>query len=44
MVSVRRSTMDLLSMFKEQEDLEREKIFSITRAGSNYNGGALSAL
>lgn len=44
LVSVRRSTMDLLSMFKEQEDLEREKIFSITRAGSNYNGGVLSAL
>ncbi|KAG9200141.1 hypothetical protein G6514_007619 [Epicoccum nigrum] len=44
MVSVRRSTMDLLSMFKEQEDVEREKILSITRAGSNYNGGVLTAL
>ena len=44
MVSVRRSTMDLLSMFKEQEDLEREKIFSMTRSGSSYSGGVLSAL
>lgn len=44
MVSVRRSTMDLLSKFKEQESVEREKILSITRAGSNYESLVLTAL
>ncbi|KAF3007894.1 hypothetical protein E8E13_011010 [Curvularia kusanoi] len=44
MISVRRSTMDLLSMFKEQEDVEHEKIFSITGAGRNKGNGSLSAL
>ncbi|KZM20061.1 Nicotinamide-nucleotide adenylyltransferase [Ascochyta rabiei] len=36
MASVRRSTMDLISKFKEQEVTERERVLSITRAGSCY--------
>jgi hypothetical protein len=44
MVSVRRSTMDLLSKFKEQETIERERVLSITRAGSWYESEILAAL
>ncbi|KAL5113220.1 hypothetical protein ACEQ8H_008915 [Pleosporales sp. CAS-2024a] len=34
LVSVRRSTIDLISMFKEQESMEHEHILSLTRAES----------
>jgi hypothetical protein len=34
LVSVRRSTMDLLSKFKEQEHTEHERVLSLTRAES----------
>ena len=44
MVSVRRSTMDLISEFKEQGVIERERVLSITRAGSRYDSEALAAL
>jgi hypothetical protein len=44
MVSVRRSTMDLISKFKEQEIVERERVLSITRGGSRYDSEALAAL
>ncbi|KAF2625340.1 hypothetical protein BU25DRAFT_397324 [Macroventuria anomochaeta] len=44
MVSVRRSTIDLISKFKEQEIIERERVLSITRAGSRYESEALAAL
>jgi hypothetical protein len=44
MVSVRRSTMDLISKFKEQEIIEREKVLSITRTASCQNNGILAAL
>ena len=44
MVSVRRSTMDLLSKFKEQETIERERVLSIARAGSRYGTEVLAAL
>lgn len=44
MVGVRRSTMDLISKFKEQEIIERERVLSMTRAGSRYDSEALAAL
>ena len=44
LVSVRRSTLDLISKFKEQEIIEREKVLSITKAGSRYESEALAAL
>lgn len=44
MVSVRRSTMDLISKFKEQEVIEHERVLSITRVGSCYGSEALAAL
>jgi hypothetical protein len=34
LVSVRRSTMDLISKFKEQEHTEHERVLSLTRAES----------
>lgn len=43
-VSVRRSTMDLISKFKEQEIIERERVLSITRAGSRHEREVLAAL
>jgi hypothetical protein len=33
-VSVRRSTMDLVSLYKKQEDMERERMLSLMRMGS----------
>ncbi|KAJ8109269.1 hypothetical protein OPT61_g7586 [Boeremia exigua] len=44
MVSVRRSTMDLISKFKEQELVEHERVLSMTRAGSHYGNETLAAL
>lgn len=44
MVSVRRSTMDLISKFQEQEIIERERVLSITRVGSRYDSETLAAL
>jgi hypothetical protein len=44
MVSVRRSTMDLISKFREQEATERERVLSITRSGSRYDNATLAAL
>ncbi|KAF1926088.1 uncharacterized protein M421DRAFT_102707 [Didymella exigua CBS 183.55] len=44
MVSVRRSTMDLISKFKEQEVIERDRVLSITRVGSRYDSEILAAL
>jgi hypothetical protein len=35
LVSVRRSTMDLISKFKEQEATEHERVLSLTRAESS---------
>ncbi|KAH7084629.1 hypothetical protein BKA63DRAFT_402272 [Paraphoma chrysanthemicola] len=35
-VSVRRSTMDLISRFKEQEATEHERVMSLTRAESSH--------
>ncbi|KAF2026280.1 hypothetical protein EK21DRAFT_115961 [Setomelanomma holmii] len=35
LVSVRRSTMDLISKFKEQEDTEHARVLSLTRAESS---------
>ncbi|KAJ4347575.1 hypothetical protein N0V95_005312 [Ascochyta clinopodiicola] len=43
MASVRRSTMDLISKFKEQEVTERERVLSITRAGSRYESDVWAA-
>jgi hypothetical protein len=36
--------MDLISKFKEQEIVERERVLSITRGGSRYDSEALAAL
>lgn len=44
MVSVRRSTMDLITKFKEQEVIERERVLSITRGGSRRDYETLAAL
>lgn len=44
MVSVRRSTMDLISKFKEQEVLEHERVLSIARVQSRYKNETLAAL
>ncbi|KAH6639340.1 hypothetical protein C7974DRAFT_129392 [Boeremia exigua] len=43
-VSVRHSTMDLISKFKEQEIAEHERVLSMGRPGSRYGSGALAAL
>jgi hypothetical protein len=44
LVSVRRSTMDLISKFKEQEHAERERVLSLTRAESRREAALLAAL
>ncbi|KAF1922005.1 hypothetical protein BDU57DRAFT_526718 [Ampelomyces quisqualis] len=44
LVSVRRSTMDLISKFKEQERTERERVLSLTRAESRREAALLAAL
>ncbi|KAF9693589.1 hypothetical protein EKO04_008180 [Ascochyta lentis] len=44
LVSVRRSTMDLISKFKEQEVAEHERVLSITRTGSRYDSDVWAAL
>lgn len=44
LVSVRRSTMDLISKFKEQEHTERERVLSLTRAESRREAALLAAL
>lgn len=43
-VSVRRSTMDLISKFKEQENTEHERVMSLTRAESRREAERLAAL
>ncbi|KAF3039169.1 hypothetical protein E8E12_005179 [Didymella heteroderae] len=43
-VSVRRSTMDLISKFKEQEVVERERVLSIAKRRSHYDSDTLAAL
>ncbi|KAH7389652.1 hypothetical protein DE146DRAFT_173047 [Phaeosphaeria sp. MPI-PUGE-AT-0046c] len=43
-VSVRRSTMDLISKFKEQENLEHERVLSLTRAECRREVDRLAAL
>ncbi|KAF2833429.1 hypothetical protein CC86DRAFT_400052 [Ophiobolus disseminans] len=42
LVSVRHSTMDLISQFKEQEATERERVLSMTRADSRHEGALLA--
>lgn len=44
LVSLRRSTIDLISKFKEQEIIERERVLSITRVGSHYDSENLATL
>jgi hypothetical protein len=44
LVSVRRSTMDLISMFKEQEATEHEKILALGRMGSGKERESVAAL
>lgn len=44
LVSVRHSTMDLISKFKEQEVRERERVLSMTRAESRHDGALLAGL
>jgi hypothetical protein len=44
LASVRRSTMDLISMFKEQENTEHERVLSLTRAESRREAEHLAAL
>jgi hypothetical protein len=44
LVSVRRSTMDLISMFKEQEHTEHERILSLTLAESRREAELLASL
>jgi hypothetical protein len=44
LVSVRRSTMDLISKFKEQENREHERILSLTRAEGRREAENLAAL
>lgn len=43
-VSVRRSTMDLVSKFKEQENTEHERLLALTRAESRRKAERLAAL
>jgi hypothetical protein len=43
LVSVRRSTMDLISMFKEQEAAEHEKILALGRMGSSKERESVTA-
>jgi hypothetical protein len=43
LVSVRRSTMDLISKFKEQENTEHERVLSLTRAESRRDADFLTA-
>lgn len=44
LVSVRRSTMDLISMFKDQENAEHERVMSLTRAESRREAEHLAGL
>jgi hypothetical protein len=44
LVSVRRSTMDLISQFKQQEDTEHEHVLSLTRAKSRREADLLLAV
>jgi hypothetical protein len=44
LVSVRRSTIDLISQFKQQEDMEHERILSLTRAESKREVESLAAV
>lgn len=44
MVSVRRSTMDLISMYKEQEDTEMEKVLKMVRTESTKASTILEGL
>jgi hypothetical protein len=44
LVSVRRSTMDLISMFKEQETTEHERILALGRMGSGKERESVAAL
>lgn len=43
-VSVRRSTMDLITMYKEQEAAEREKVLKLVRVESKREQGGLLGL
>ncbi|KAF2127456.1 hypothetical protein P153DRAFT_67951 [Dothidotthia symphoricarpi CBS 119687] len=44
LVSVRRSTMDLIQQFKEQEATEHDKILALTGIGGRHEGEGLAAL
>jgi hypothetical protein len=44
LVSVRRSTIDLISQFKQQENMEHERILSLTRAESRREADLLPAV
>jgi hypothetical protein len=44
MVSVRRSTMDLISMYKEQENTEMEKVLNMVRTQSVSESTTLKGL
>jgi hypothetical protein len=44
LASVRRSTMDLISQFKQQEDTEHERVLSLTRADSGREAEPLAAM
>jgi hypothetical protein len=44
LVSVRRSTMDLISKFKEQETFEHERVMLFTRDGSSGEGAGVGAI
>lgn len=43
-VSVRRSTMDLINMYKEQENTERERVLSLMRVESQKENQGITAL
>jgi hypothetical protein len=44
LASVRRSTMDLISQFKQQEGTEHERVLSLTRADSRREAEPLAAM
>jgi hypothetical protein len=44
MVSVRRSTMDLISMYKEQENMEMERVLNMVRTESVNESTTLKGL
>lgn len=44
MVSVRRSTMDLISMYKEQENTEMERVLNMVQTESVKEGTTLKGL